>query len=75
MIVSISGTMILNSFTNRSAAIDNAAPYEYVDKKDDEIKKELEKKADKETVNKMSETIDVMDERIYDLWKDRNKSQ
>lgn len=50
---------------------DQAAPRDYVDKRFDEVKVELNRKADKTDIESINTTLRVIDSRVYDLWKSK----
>jgi hypothetical protein len=78
-LLSLSSMMIFYSFTKKDNKIEDAAPIEYVDKCDDEIKqmfiaadselkKEIEKKADIPTVNKIQQDVDYTRDRVDEIY-------
>ena len=82
MMVSVGTALLVQSFTK----INESATIEYVDKGDEkldckieaqrlEVDENLEKKADKTTVKQMQHTLDVIDGRIYDMWKDSHENK
>jgi hypothetical protein len=73
MIVTMAGTLALNSFTQRQSEISNAAPVDYVDKRDLVLQKQIDKKADKEDIKDMKHTLIIIDQRIYEIWKQQQK--
>jgi len=89
-VLSVCGSMIFYSFTQRDNKLNNAASETYVDAKvnaekqsreisEDKLEKKIitleEKKADKMDVNEMKQTLKTMDERIYEIWKDLKQNK
>ena len=85
MLITLIGSTFLSYATIRNSKVDNAASIDYVDKGDEkldckieaqrlEVDENLEKKADKTTVKQMQHTLDVIDGRIYDMWKDSHEN-
>jgi hypothetical protein len=49
--------------------IEGKADIRYVDEKDKELKLQVDKKADKESLEEIKSTLKVMDTRIYEMWQ------
>lgn len=82
--LSSTSSVYLANRATRNAILENAAPRDYVDKQDNliishsdlndiELKEELDKKAAKTRIDKLEKTLETIDSRIYDLWRERNK--
>lgn len=58
-----------------SAYIDykGTASVDYVDKADANLQEQINNKADESDVEEIKQTLIIMDSRIYDIWKDRDK--
>lgn len=50
---------------------DQAAPRDYVDRRFDEVKVELSRKAEKSDIDNINTTLRTIDSRVYDLWKSK----
>jgi hypothetical protein len=82
IVLSAASASYLANRAARATIIDNAAPMDYVDRKiidvtihsDNEDKKlqdQIDKKANSTRLEKLEKTLEIMDSRIYDLWKER----
>lgn len=71
--ISLLSAYFLNKIQARDNHIENAASIEYVDNGDNELKLQIDKKVNKTDFDEMNDRQKVMDERIYDLWKERKK--
>lgn len=77
---SVTGSWIIN----RNDTVNNSASVEYVDEevgkactqsinRDKALERAVNRKADKDDMEEVIKTLKIMDDRIYDLWKENYK--
>lgn len=83
-IITMASGFSLARMTSRADKVDNAASTEYVDtevnkvatdsyNRDKALDRKIDTKADKDDMDEVIKTIQTMDSRIYDLWKEKYK--
>jgi hypothetical protein len=69
MLLTLFGNILFYSFKEADSTLDNAASMEYVDSENDKQDRKIEGKVDKDDYEKFLERFEIMDERIYEIWK------